>query len=66
MNFNTEKCEVMRISKKTDSSRPHYHLSGDKLKVVSEVKDLGIYLTSSLSWSLCAGKANRMYLKKGR
>ena len=53
----------MRISKKkSDSSHPHYHLSGDELKVVSEVKDLGIYLTSSLTWSLqankCPSKAN--------
>ena len=62
MKFNTEKCEVMRIQKKTDSSSPHYHLGGDELKVVTEVKDLGIYINSSLSWSLqankCASKAN--------
>ena len=68
MKFNTKMCEVMRISKKTDSSRPHYHLSGDELKLVSEVKDLGIYL--GLSWSLqtnkCAGKANSIlgYIKR--
>ena len=56
------KCEVMRISKKNDYSSPQYHLCGNQLKAVSEVKDLGIYITSNLSWSTqadkCANKAN--------
>ena len=52
----------MRISKKNDYSSPHYHLCGNQLKAVSEVKDLGIYITSNLSWSMqankCTNKAN--------
>ena len=52
----------MRISKKNDYSSPRYHLCGSQLKVVSEVKDLGIYITSNLSWSMqvnkCANEAN--------
>ena len=55
--------EAMRISKKNDYSSPQYHLCGNQLKAVSEVKDLGIYITSNLSWSMqankCANKANR-------
>ena len=49
LKFNTDKCEVMRISKKNDYSSPQYHLSGNQLKAVSEAKDLGIYITSNLS-----------------
>ena len=52
----------MHISKKNDTSSPEDHLCGNHLKAVSEVKDLGIHITSNLSWSLqtnkCANKAN--------
>ena len=62
LSFNTTKCEVMRISQKNDTSSPGYHLCGNRLNTVSETKDLGIYITSNLSWSLqatkCANKAN--------
>ena len=62
LRFSTDKCEAMRISKKNDYSSPQYQLCGNQLKAVSEVKDLGIYITSNLSWSTqankCANKAN--------
>ena len=62
LSFNTTKCEVMRFSQKNDTSSPGYHLCGNRLNTVSETKDLGIYITSNLSWSLqatkCANKAN--------
>ena len=62
LKFNTDKCEAMRISKKNDYSSPQYHLCGNQLKAVSEVKDLGIYIALNLSWSMqankCANKAN--------
>ena len=62
LRFNPNKCEVMRISKKTDNSEPQYFLYGNQLKSVSNVKDLGIHITSNLSWSpqanKCANKAN--------
>ena len=52
----------MRISKKNDYLSAQYNLCGNQLKTVSEVKDLGIYITSNLSWSIrankCANKAN--------
>ena len=45
-----------------EKKKPQYHLCGNQLKAVSEVKDLGIYITSNLSWSMqankCANKAN--------
>ena len=62
LKFNTDKCEVMRISKKNDTSSPQYHLCGNHLKAVSEVKDLGIHIPFTWSLSLqankCANKAN--------
>ena len=62
LSFNTTKCKAMRISKKNNTSCPEYYLCGNKLNQVSETKDLGIYVTSNLSWSLqvtkCANKAN--------
>jgi len=62
LKFITDNCAVMRISKKNDYSSPQYHLCDNHLKAVSEVKDLGIYITSNLSWSMqvnkCANKAN--------
>lgn len=61
--FNTGKCEVMSILKKNDNLSPlQCHLCGNQLKAVCEVKDLGIHITSNLSWSLhvtkCANNTN--------
>ena len=54
----------MQISKKNDKSVPEYKLGGSIHKTVPEVKDLGIYITSNLTWSLqatkCANKANSL------
>ena len=62
LRFNTDKCEIMNISQKNDISEPQYFLCGNQFKVVSNIKDLRIYITSNLSWSLqankCANKAN--------
>ena len=60
LKFNTDKCEAMLIFKKNDYSSSQYHLRGNQMKAVSEVKDLGIYITSNLSWSMQANKANRV------
>ena len=62
LKFNTDNCEEMRISKKNDCSSPQYHLRGNQLIAVSEVEDLGIYITSNLSWSMQANKCvNKAY-----
>ena len=68
LKFNTDKCVEMGISKKNDYSSPQYHLCGNQLKAVSEVKDLRIYITSNLSWSIrankCANKADNMLVRR--
>ena len=51
LKFNTDKCDAMHISKKNDYSSPQYLLCGNQLKVVSEVKDLGIYITCTSNLS---------------
>ena len=62
LKFNTDKCEAMRISKKNNCSSRQYHLCGNQLKAVSEVKELGTYFTTNLSWSMqvnkCTNKSN--------
>ena len=54
----------MRITKKTNHTKPSYSLMNKALNVVDDTKDLGVNITSKLSWSLhvsqCANKANRV------
>jgi hypothetical protein len=54
----------MRITHQKDFSLPDYNLSRKKLKVVNEFKDLGVIMTSNLSWSnqvaFSVKKANRI------
>ena len=50
LHFNADKCEVLRIMHKRDFSLPAYSL-GTSLKSVKCVKDIGIMVTSDLSWS---------------
>ena len=50
LRFNPDKCVVLRITHKRDFSLPTYSL-GTSLKSVKQVKDLGIMVSSDLSWS---------------
>jgi AraC-like DNA-binding protein len=64
MHFNVSKCEVMRITHSRDKSVPNYHLEEMSLKVVHSVKDLGVNVSSDLSWNKHVGitinKANKV------
>ena len=51
LHFNKEKCVILRISRKQSPTLFNYHISGDPLVTVSTHKDLGILLSSNLSWS---------------
>ena len=63
LRFNSDKCEVLRITHKRDSSLPSYSLD-TSLKTVKCVKDLGIMVSSDLSWSehvnVTINKANKL------
>ena len=65
LSFNPSKCEIMRMTHNRDSSTPNYTFCGKVLKVVKKnTKDVGITVSSDLSWSVhvCSTvrKANRI------
>ena len=49
MNFNPDKCEVMRITHRKDKTKPIYSLGG-QFGSVENTKDLGVTISSDLSW----------------
>ena len=61
--LNGDKCEVLRITHKRDFSLPTYSL-GASLKSVKHVKDLGVTVSSDLSWidevNVTVNKANKL------
>jgi hypothetical protein len=61
LSFNPTKCEVMRITKKTDCSTPSCMLMDKRLKTVDVTQDLGVNITSKLSWSFHESKCVTLY-----
>ena len=63
MKFNPKKCKVMHISRKKLPNKHQYNLDGQSLEQVTNIKDLGITVSSDLSWSkhieVTAAKANK-------
>ena len=64
MKFNTKKSKVTRITHKEDKTEHSYYLSNTLLKSVNSYKDLGVDMSSNLTWSyhvdLTVNKANRV------
>ena len=50
LRFNPEKCETMRITHSRDRSVPSY-IMGSRITPVKYTKDVGILISSDLSWS---------------
>ena len=50
LRFNPEKCETMRITHNRDRSVPSYTM-GSRIMRVKCTKDLGVLISSVLSWS---------------
>ena len=48
MNFNPDKCEVMRITHRKDKTKPIYSLRG-QFRSVEDTNDLGVTISSDLS-----------------
>lgn len=63
MNFNANKCKYLVMTKKK-SFMHTYNLSRSQVEVISIEKDLGVHVSSSLSWKdhidLVISKANKM------
>ena len=63
MVFNTTKCKVMHFSKKKLKTQTSYKLNGQQLEQVTHISDLGITVSSDLSWfkhiENIAAKANK-------
>lgn len=63
MQLNVTKCKTMRVTRNNIPS-PNYYLNNIPLEAVTFYKYLGVYITSTLSWSLHIDKVisntNRM------
>ena len=70
LRFHPDKCEVLCITNARDFTSYPYKLSGCTLQSVSEMVDLGVSLTSNLSWNTqthnVVNKANKIvgFLKR--
>ena len=51
MEFNPEKCELLRITRKRTAIERQYTLHGKVLKEVKNTKYLGVHLSSDLKWN---------------
>ena len=51
--FNSEKCEVMRITHKQDKSTHPYYLSNTELRFVDSYKDLGVNMSRFILVESC-------------
>ena len=51
MQFNADKCVVIRISNKLSLRILDYHIHGTKLQTVKNAKYLGLTISSDLSWN---------------
>ena len=51
LRFHPDKCEVLRVTHARDHTSYPYKLSGCTLQSVTETVDLGVSLTSNLSWN---------------
>ena len=50
MKFQTDKCNVLRVTNKTKKTEANYHLHGHTLELLTSAKYLGLTITNKLQW----------------
>ena len=64
MQFNVDKCHLLRFTLRHNTTEAHYHLGGTQLSSVSDYPYLGVTFSSDMSWKKhidkSTNKANRM------
>jgi hypothetical protein len=50
MKFHPDKCNVLRVTNKTQKTEANYHLHGHTLELVTSAKYLGLTITNKLQW----------------
>ena len=51
MNFNIKKCKHLAITKRKDILQMSYNLNGLQITYVTTEKELGVHISSTLSWN---------------
>ena len=64
INFNASKCKVLSVTRKKNPVRHDYHLGQVDLQRVNEETDLGVMITSKLTWEtqvlMVSARANKL------
>ena len=64
MEFGSEKCKYLAITRKKNIVGPTYTLKGSQIMSVTTEKDLGVHVSTKLSWNnhidVIISKANKM------
>ena len=64
MKFNSKKCKHLAITRKKNTVDSAYSLNGSQIRSVTTEKDLGVHVSTKLSWNnhidVIISKANKM------
>ena len=67
MNFNIKNCQHLAITKRKNILQTSYNLNGSRITDVTTEKDLGVHISSTLSWNdhidLIISRANKMLVR---
>ena len=65
MEFNVEKCKILRIVRTRTTYDWQYHLGSSQLSLVQSDNDLGVWLSNTLNWNThtdnIVAKAQKMF-----
>jgi hypothetical protein len=66
MKFHPDKCNVLRVTNKTQKTEANYHLHGHTLELVTSAKYLGLTITNKLQCVIfiCDGELYDVIISK--